>query len=233
MQEEVRQALHQRERLAALGEAVAKINHDLRNVLTSAQLVTDRLAMEEDERIQKMANRLVRSVDRGIRLCEATLEFGRADEAPSSREPVNMAALVEDAFEHARLSDGDVEWHLDIDRELVLPLDPDQAHRIFLNLFRNAIQAMLAGQTDPRLTVTVENDGQCAHFWVRDTGPGLPPKARENLFKAFSGSARKGGSGLGLAIARELARAHGGDLVLIKSDAGGTVFAVQLPLASD
>lgn len=230
MQEEIRQALHQRERLAALGEAVAKINHDLRNVLTSAQLVTDRLAMEEDERIQKMASRLVRSIDRGIRLCEATLEFGRAEEAPSARSSVVMTELIEDAFDNARLADGEVDWYLDIDRALRLDVDQDQTHRIFLNLFRNAIQAMNAAEGEKRLSVTVEEDGHCAHFWVRDTGPGLPPKARDNLFKAFTGSTRKGGSGLGLAIARELARAHGGDLVLIKSDENGTVFAVMLPL---
>lgn len=230
MQDEVRQALHQRERLAALGEAVAKINHDLRNVLTSAQLVTDRLAMEEDERIRKMADRLVRSVDRGIRLCEATLEFGRAEEVPAARTSIVMAELIEDAFDNARLADGDVEWQIDIDRTLRLDVDPDQAHRIFFNLFRNAIQAMTVADGEARLTVTVENDGHCAHFWVCDSGPGLPAKARDNLFKAFTGSTRKGGSGLGLAIARELARAHGGDLVLIKSDETGTVFAVMLPL---
>lgn len=233
MQAEIRQALHQRERLAALGEAVAKINHDLRNVLTSAQLVTDRLAMEEDERIQKMASRLVRSVGRGIRLCEATLEFGRADEAPSARTRVVMAELIEDALDNARLADGDVDWHLDIDRTLSLDVDQDQAHRIFFNLFRNAIQAMNVMEGEKRLSVTVEEDGHCAHFWVRDSGPGLPTRARDNLFKAFTGSTRKGGSGLGLAIARELARAHGGDLVLIKSDESGTVFAVMLPLATD
>lgn len=230
MQDEVRQALHQRERLAALGEAVAKINHDLRNVLTSAQLVTDRLAMEEDARIRKMADRLVRSVDRGIRLCEATLEFGRAEEVPAARTSIVMAELIEDAFDNARLADGDVEWQIDIDRTLRLDVDPDQAHRIFFNLFRNAIQAMTAADGETRLTVTVENDGHCAHFRVCDSGPGLPAKARDNLFKAFTGSTRKGGSGLGLAIARELARAHGGDLVLIKSDETGTVFAVMLPL---
>jgi len=233
MQEEIRQALHQRERLAALGEAVAKINHDLRNVLTSAQLVTDRLAMEEDERIQKMASRLVRSVGRGIRLCEATLEFGRADEAPSARTRVVMAELIEDALDNARLADGDVDRHIDIDRTLSLDVDQDQAHRIFFNLFRNAIQAMNVMEGEKRLSVTVEEDGHCAHFWVRDSGPGLPTRARDNLFKAFTGSTRKGGSGLGLAIARELARAHGGDLVLIKSDESGTVFAVMLPLATD
>ena len=62
------------------------------------------------------------------------------------------------------------------------------------------------------------------------TGPGLPPRAREKLFQPFAGSARPGGSGLGLAIARDLMRAHGGDIRLLRSDGAGTVFQLDLPL---
>ncbi|MDQ2104614.1 ATP-binding protein [Azospirillum sp. C340-1] len=64
---------------------------------------------------------------------------------------------------------------------------------------------------------------------VADDGPGLPPRARDNLFQPFAGSARAGGIGLGLAIAREVLRAHGGDLRLAESTAAGTVFALELP----
>jgi signal transduction histidine kinase len=64
---------------------------------------------------------------------------------------------------------------------------------------------------------------------IEDTGPGLPPKARDNLFAAFRGSARSGGTGLGLAIAQELVRAHGGALELVESIGGRTVFSVTIP----
>ena len=66
---------------------------------------------------------------------------------------------------------------------------------------------------------------------IIDTGPGLPPKARDNLFQAFTGSTRRGGTGLGLSIARELARGHEGDVELVRTGKDGTVFAVRLPVS--
>ncbi|WP_163602789.1 sensor histidine kinase, partial [Klebsiella pneumoniae] len=74
--------------------------------------------------------------------------------------------------------------------------------------------------------VSAERMGGVCQILVTDTGPGLPPKARENLFVAFRGSARSGGTGLGLAIAQELVRAHGGRLELLESIGGRTVFSV-------
>ena len=77
--------------------------------------------------------------------------------------------------------------------------------------------------------------GEAPHEWwirVGDTGPGLPAKAREHLFEAFQGGARKGGTGLGLAIAAELVRGHGGKLELSRTDAEGTEFMIHLPRES-
>ncbi|GLK52041.1 sensor histidine kinase [Maricaulis virginensis] len=230
MQADIRQALHQRERLAALGGAVAKINHDLRNVLASAQLVSDRLATESDGRVRKMGERLVRAVDRGIRLCEATLQYGRAEETPPVRAAVPARALLDEVVADAGLAGSGVSWDNRVADTLLLDADPDQAHRLFLNLCRNAIQAMQEQAGERALAATSSLvDGQ-AVIEIRDTGPGLPPRARERLFEAFSGSVRKGGTGLGLSIARELARAHGGDVELVGSDEAGTVFAVRLPV---
>ena len=110
--------------------------------------------------------------------------------------------------------------------------DSDQLFRVLTNLARNAVQAM-AGDTESavvrRLTVSAERQGSVSRILVADTGPGLPAKARENLFAAFRGSARSGGTGLGLAIAQELARAHGGAVELVESVGGRTVFAVTIP----
>lgn len=231
MQADIRHALHQRERLAALGGAVAKINHDLRNVLASAQLVSDRLASEDDERVRRMGERLVRAVDRGIRLCEATLEYGRAEETPPVRRPVPARALLDEVVADAGLSASGARWRNDIDPGLVLDADPDQVHRIFLNLCRNALQVMQEQRAPRRLSAAARVGDGMATIEIRDTGPGLPAKARDRLFQAFSGSARKGGTGLGLSIARELARAHGGDVELVDSGEAGTVFAVRLPVA--
>ncbi|WP_291841824.1 HAMP domain-containing sensor histidine kinase [Maricaulis sp.] len=238
MQADIRQALLQRERLAALGGAVAKINHDLRNVLASAQLVSDRLAMDSDDRVRGMGERLVRAVDRGVRLCEATLEFGRAEESAPVRQPIAARSLLDEVAGDAMLAEGDVSWTNEIGDELWLDADPDQAHRLFLNLCRNAIQAMQANEGPRRLTARAtpvppigDRPGEI-RIEISDTGAGVPPKARERLFQPFSGSTRRGGSGLGLSIARELARAHGGDVDLVATGESGTVFAVRLPAAS-
>jgi signal transduction histidine kinase len=207
---------------------VAKINHDLRNVLASAHLVSDRLATESDERVRGMGERLVRAVDRGIRLCEATLEFGRAEEGPPARRPVAARALLDEVVTDAGI-DGDIAWTNAVPDDLVLDADPDQAHRILLNLCRNAVQALRADDGNKTLSAQARIEDGMAVIEIRDTGPGVPVRAREKLFQPFSGSGRKGGTGLGLSIARELARGHGGDVDLLETGEAGTVFAVRLP----
>jgi len=232
MQTEIRQALQQRERLAALGEAVATINHDLRNVLASAQLVSDRLATDSDERVRGMGQRLVRAVARGVRLCEATLEFGRAEESPPVRQHIALAELLDEAANDALLVEGGskIDWLNQAGPEHVLHADPDHGHRIFLNLFRNAIQAMAAGDAPAMLEVSVSGETGFLRIEVRDTGPGVPARVRDKLFRPFAGSTKRGGTGLGLSIARDLARAHGGNIELVSTGPDGTVFAVRLPV---
>lgn len=229
MQDDIRQAFKQRERLAALGAAVAKINHDLRNVLSSAQLVSDSLATSEDDRVRRQGERLVRAIGRGIRLCEETLKFGRSVEAPPVPRAVDLRAALDEAAADAMLSEGEAEWRNDVPAELSVTADPDHVHRIFLNLFRNALQAMGAGECC--LTVSrAEGEGRedAVTIRVADTGAGIPDKVRDKLFQPFSGTSRKDGTGLGLSTARELARANGGDLELVSTGPDGTVFAVRL-----
>lgn len=231
MQEDVRAALKQRERLAALGAAMAKINHDLRNVLAAAQLVSDRLVSFEDERVRKMGVRMVRAVGRGIRLTEATLQYGKAEESPPQTLRLNLKVALDEAAADAMATEGEGIWINEIADSSMIEADPDHVHRIFLNLFRNALQAMAVAEGEIRLSVSAETEDNFMRIEVADAGPGLPPKARENLFQPFTSSTRKEGTGLGLTTARELARAHGGDVVLVRSCEDGTVFAVMLPVA--
>lgn len=229
MQDDIRQAFKQRERLAALGAAIAKINHDLRNVLSSAQLVSDSLATSEDERVRRQGSRLVRAIGRGIRLCEETLKFGRSEEAPPVPQAVDIHAAVEEAAADAFLSEGQADWTNTLPAGLTVTADPDHVHRIFLNLFRNALQAM--GEDGCCLTVSLaegEAEDGAVTILVADTGAGIPEKVRGKLFQPFSGTSRKDGTGLGLSTARELARANGGDLELVSTGPDGTVFAVRL-----
>lgn len=231
MQERLQKVLAEQKHLADLGLAVSKINHDMRNILASAQLMSDRLRQVKDPTVQAYAPRLLRALDRAVSYSEGVLAYGRTQEAPPSRRRLRLRQLVEDV--HSLLDlEGGIEFDNAVAADFEVDADAEQLFRVLTNLCRNAVQAM-AGDTDTalvrRLTVAAERQGSVSRILVTDTGPGLPAKARENLFAAFRGAARSGGTGLGLAIAQELVRAHGGSLELVESIGGRTTFAISIP----
>jgi signal transduction histidine kinase len=230
MQMQLTNALRQKERLAQLGGAVAKISHDLRNILTTAQLFADRLEGSADPVVARFAPKLVNSISRAVSLCESTLAFGKAEEPPPQLRRLNLAQLVGEVAEGEGLgAETSITCLIDVPPGLIIRADGEQLFRVLSNLIRNARQAI--EPTGQPGTVEVSAGEDESEWWIRigDTGPGLPPKAREHLFAAFQGGARKGGTGLGLAIAAELVRGHGGRLELVRSDAEGTEFAIHLP----
>lgn len=231
LQTELTGLLRQKDRLAQLGAAVAKVSHDLRNILASAQLFADRIEMSEDPAVYRLAPKLVRSISRAVTLCETTLAFGKAEEPPPMLNRIRLADIVEDVLENEALAMGEagVDFVREVPQGFTLRADPDQLHRVLANLVRNARQAIEgAGKPGTVSIIAAETDA----VWmvsVTDTGPGLPAKAQEHLFAAFSGGARKGGTGLGLAIAAELVRGHGGRLTMEGTGPDGTRFVVTLP----
>jgi signal transduction histidine kinase len=230
MQTQLTGALRQKERLAQLGAAVAKISHDLRNILTTAQLFADRLEGSDDPVVARSAPKLINSISRAVSLCESTLAFGKAEEPPPQLRRLNFAQLVSEVAEGEGLgAETAITCLIDVPPGLMIRADGEQLFRVMSNLIRNARQAIEATNQPGTIEVSAGEDE--AEWWIRvgDTGPGLPPKAREHLFSAFQGGARKGGTGLGLAIAAELVRGHGGRLQLVRSDTEGTEFAIHLP----
>src|ERR1700688_3982789 len=228
MQRDLVSMLHQKSRLAALGLAVSKINHDLRNLLASSQLLSDQLATVPDPRVQRFAPKLMRSLERAIAFCQSTLSYGRAQEAAPDRRMILIEPVVAEVRESAGLaSDASITWISAIERGLSIDADPDQLFRVLLNLVRNAAQA-LEGQPATQIRITGRREGSVAIIEVSDTGPGIPPATRENLFKAFQTSGRPGGSGLGLAIAAELVGAHDGQIHLVEGTIGAT-FRITIP----
>ena len=233
MQRDLVSMLNQKSRLAALGLAVSKINHDLRNLLASSQLLSDQLASVPDPRVQRFAPKLMRSLERAIAFCQATISYGRAQEAEPDRRMVLVEPVVAEVRESAELAtDASITWVAAIERGLSVDADPDQLFRVLLNLVRNAAQALESqpqGSTAAmQIRITGRREGAVSILEVSDTGPGVPAKARENLFQAFQTSGRPGGSGLGLAIAAELVRAHGGDIHLVEGTIGAT-FRISIP----
>jgi len=232
MQTELTHALRQKERLAQLGGAVARISHDLRNILSTATLVADRIESSSDPAVTRAAPKLVGALSRAVNLCESTLAFGKAEEPPPKLTKVTLLPLIQEVVDSERLSAGErsaVEFLIDVPAALTLRADSEQLFRVLSNLARNARQAIEATGAPGSVELSAHDQGANCVIRVIDTGPGLPPRARENLFAAFQGGARKGGVGLGLVIASELVRGHGGKLELVRSDADGTEFRIALP----
>jgi signal transduction histidine kinase len=226
MQRAIRAALLERTRLAALGAAVARVNHDLNNMLASAMLISDRLETAEDPRVQDLARRLLATLERASRFCTETLAFAQSRPGTLRTEPVQLRAIIREAG--MVLGDG-IECRVEVPPDLVVLGDPDQLYRVFLNLFRNAEQAMGGRGT---LALRGESHDSQIVVDVSDSGPGIPEKVRERLFQPFAAAVGRG-SGLGLAICREILRAHGGDIELLATGPQGTTFRITLPAAAE
>lgn len=234
MQNELISMLRQKSRLAALGLAVSKINHDLRNMLSSAQLISDRLSASPDPMTQKFVPKLIASLDRAISLAGETLQYGRTDEAPPQRHRFLLRPLLTEVGDGFGLSAHErIGWRVEAGDMLEVDADRGQLYRILTNLVRNSMQVLEASSEigKPEIGVIALNDGSDLLIAVSDNGPGVPPRARENLFKAFQGAVRAGGTGLGLAISAELVRAHGGEIWLDDHGRGAT-FRIRLPRAA-
>ena len=234
MQQDLTGALKQKQRLAQLGEAVAKISHDLRNILTSAQLFGDRIETSTDPSVQRLAPKLVNQITRAVHLTESTLAFGKAEEPPPRLARVALADIVADVLDSERLAiaDGkDISLAADVPASMMVRVDAEQMYRVLSNLVRNARQALAQSGSGGEISIAATEAPDAWVIRVADTGPGLPAKARQHLFTPFQGGARKGGSGLGLAISAELVRGHGGQLTLEDSSDAGTVFKITLPIS--
>jgi len=230
MQHELYGFLQQKTRLAALGLAVAKIQHDLRNILSSAQIASDRLASIEDPVVKRVTPRLVDALDRAIALATNTLRFGKAEERTPQRTRFTLAPLVEEAAASALPEGVGVSFENRVPSRFQVEADSEQLFRVLLNLVSNARDALLSqDQTDKRVTVEAGRKDGAIMIEISDSGPGIPPAVRERLFQPFAGTVRAGGTGLGLAISRELLQAHGGDIVLVNTGPAGTRFRIVLP----
>lgn len=230
MQGQVRAAFSQRAHLAAMGAAVAKINHDLRNMLGGAHIASERLEQSRDPQVRRMAPRLLRTLDRAIALATDTLTYGRAGERAPVKERVDLHALVQEVAAAAGALDrGRVTFENKIPAGVFVQADGEQLYRILLNLSRNAVQAIEANGAPAMLTVSATRETNGWTIEVADEGPGIPDAILPHLFEPFGGTSRVAGTGLGLAIARELARGHGGELILLRTGGNGTIFRLTLP----
>lgn len=234
MQSQLQKTLRQQKNLADLGLAVSKINHDMRNILSSAQLMSDRLVDVDDPMVRSFAPKLLRTIDRAVGYTGEVLAYGQATEAAPKRRMVDLNTLIQEVRDILAIDpESGIEFVDHVPPNLCVDADSEQLFRVIHNLCRNAMQALLQTERDDdirqrRLTVTAQRSGSVVAITVDDNGPGMPLKARENLFAAFRGSARSGGTGLGLVIARELVLAHGGTIALVEKPGVGTQFRIEI-----
>ncbi|TXL72051.1 HAMP domain-containing histidine kinase [Vineibacter terrae] len=230
MQRELRAALQQKTRLAELGAAMSKINHDLRNMLATTQLLTDKLARSNDPKVRALAPVMFASIDRAVKLCADTLEYARGRPTPK-RTAFELADLVDEVgvqlLEQGESADPNLlrDWCNDVDPSLSVTADRTLLFRAIFNLGRNAFEAGARG-----VTIRTEQQDGLVVVDMADDGPGVPAHIEPSLFRPFAAGGRPGGSGLGLAIARELIRAHGGEVTLVANGTAGATFRFTLPL---
>ncbi|MEP2942979.1 MAG: HAMP domain-containing sensor histidine kinase [Hyphomicrobiales bacterium] len=233
MQKDLQGTLSSQKRLASLGLAVSKVNHDLRNILASVQLFSDRLTSLPDPDVQRFAPKLIAGIDRAIGYCESTLVYGSAKEEPPKRQLICLAEMIKELESLLDLDDHPtVEWRNAVPVGTELDADPEQIFRVLMNLSRNAIKVLEAMEDESlvrRLTIGANMLEDRTRIIISDTGPGVPKRAQEHLFEAFRGSLSKGGTGLGLAIAHEIVTAHGGTIKLTDDDGPGATFEIELP----
>ncbi len=192
MQRELASMLHQKNRLAALGLAVSKINHDLRNLLASAQLFSDQLSTLPDPKVQRFAPKLMRALERAIAFCQSTLSYGAAQEPPPERKTIEVEPLIEEVHEALGLGlDVPIRWIVAVERGLTVEADHDQLFRVLVNVARNAVQALEArGARDPardQIRITGRREGSVVVIEVSDTGPGRSREGARPYVPGVSG----------------------------------------------
>jgi len=234
IESELQRSYTHQKHLADLGLAISKINHDMRNLLASAQLISDRLAAIDDPLIKRLTPKLLRTIDRAISYTRNILVYGRTQEQSPNCQQLHLKSLVDEMIDMLELGQyGNIRIDNKVADDFEIKADREQFHRIFTNLCRNAAQALASDTANNQdithiITINAHYEGEEAVIDVSDTGPGLPDRAREHLFQPFRGSVHGNGTGLGLAICHELIRAHNGTIRLI-DEAVGAHFEIRLP----
>jgi signal transduction histidine kinase len=223
------------ERLAAVGQMVAMIVHDIRGPLTVVRSSTEELSRDAGslpvDEIRALAAGALEESERIMRMCSELLDATRASEDRSERSSCEIDEWVEDVVaaiaEPAARQGILVETSLDSAARVWV--DVERLRRALLNLLYNAFEAMADGGL---VRIETQCAGEFVCLRVEDTGPGIPDAIRESLFEPFVTAGKVGGTGLGLAVVRKIVEDHGGSVTAEKAEGGGARFELRLPVQS-
>jgi PAS domain S-box-containing protein len=228
--------LIQAEKLAAMGQMLAGVAHELNNPLTAilgvTELLRERAGVDDPTRRQlELTHRQAR---RAARIVQNLLEFSRP--ASPQKKPLDLNNLLERTLqlhEHSlRRNNIEVDFHLRADLPGVIG-DANQLIQVFLNLVTNAEQAIREVRDSGRIQIRVGRNANQLTITVQDDGVGIRPEALLRIFDPFYTTKRPGGgTGLGLSICMSIIREHGGNIEAETLPAGGSAFTVYLPAAS-
>jgi signal transduction histidine kinase len=220
-------------------EFVADASHELRTPLTSIianlELLQESLQGSDPDEERAVVDSALRSSTRMSRLVADLLLLARADAGrPSARTSCDLAEIAGNAAAEVAPTVGERELRIENDRPLRVDGNPDELHRVVLNLLDNAVRHTPPGS---RIELRLRAAGRDAVVEVADDGPGIPPARRDEVFDRFvrgdgpADTIRASGSGLGLAIVRAVAISHGGSAAVAESESGGALFTVRIPLS--
>jgi len=228
--------LIQAEKLAAMGQMLAGVAHELNNPLTAILGVTELLRERQgaDDSTKRQLELTHRQARRAARIVQNLLEFSRP--ASPQKKPVDLNNLLERTLqlhEHSlRRNNIEVDFHLQPDLPGVIG-DANQLIQVFLNLITNAEQAIREVRDAGRIQIRAGRYGKQLTITVQDDGVGIRPEALPRIFDPFYTTKRPGGgTGLGLSICMSIIREHGGNIEAEILPAGGSAFTIYLPIAS-
>lgn len=232
-----REALHQSEKLGALGEMLAGVAHELNNPLSV--LVGQALLLQEtatDDKIVTRAEKIGNAADRCARIVKTFLAMAR--QQPLNRRSTEVNAMVESALEitafGVRAAGISVSTRMGNNLPTVW-VDPDQINQVLTNLIVNAQHVLEKHDGEKRIHISssYRKKGNEVVIKIRDTGPGIPPEIRSRVFEPFFTTKEVGaGTGIGLAFCHRIMEFHGGRIKLDSAPGEGAAFVVRIPVGT-
>lgn len=221
----------QSEKLAALGQVIAGVAHELNNPLAAIKGFSELLLKNAaDSDMRDMADKISKSAERASSIVQDLLVFSRAPKLEKTH--VNIKYMLNETLDliSEALNTNKIIASVDAADDIVMPLDNAQMERVLLNLVTNAIHALRDSGKGDRILLKGYKENDRVVIEVSDNGPGIPEDVIQKIFEPFFTTKRFGkGTGLGLSICYNIVKAHGGDITVKSKEGEGTTFVIELP----